>query len=223
MDSRDPLAASTTGPSLPPSPMAPEALPPSEPRLPWGTLTVALGTVGVPGFVLRLAFSRGPFGSAAWDTFGAVAAFTLASVTMLTVADRLAPPALRPLTWVVGPGCLWLVVSGIGLWVGRDPQALLVLAFPLVTGLALGLAARVRRHLPLVLAATGAASGAAGVTAVGLIQALLRMLAHPARWFVDWRPIVEFATMAAPAIGVLGLIVGLCLHFERKRIAVDGG
>ncbi|MBM3956809.1 MAG: hypothetical protein FJ313_02010 [Gemmatimonadetes bacterium] len=215
--SRDPAE-----PPLPPSPMAAEMLLPPEPRLPWGTLTVALGMVGVPGCVLPLAFSRDAWGSQFWNAFAVVAAFTLASVTMLTVADRLAPPALRPLTWVAGPGWPWFVVSGVGFCASRDPQVLSILAFPLVTGLALGLAARVRRYLPLVLAATGAASGAAGVAAVGLIQALLRMLAHPARWFVDWRLIAEFVTMAAPAIGVLGLIVGLSLHYERKRIAMHG-
>jgi hypothetical protein len=193
-----------------------------EPRLPWGTLAVALGIAGIPGFLLPLIFSRGPFGSPVWDGVGIVAAFTLVNVTVLTVTDRLARPALRPLTWVVGPGAPWLVVSGIGFWVGRDPQALSILAFPLVTGLALGLAARTRRVLPLVLAATGAVSGAAGAAAGVLILALVGFLTHPGRWYVDWGLIVQLVAMGAPATGVLGLIVGLSLHFERKRVAVYG-
>ena len=206
----------------PPPPMAAETPLTPEPRLPWGTLAVALGIAGIPGFVLPLIFSRGPWGSPVWDGVGVVAAFTLVNVVVLTVADRLAPPALRPLTWVVGPGAPWLVISGIGFWVSRDPEALSILAFPAITGLALGVAARGRRLLPLVLAATGAASGAAGVAAVGLIQALLRVLARQGRWYVDWGLIIEFVTMGAPALGMLGFVVGLSLHFERKRVAVYG-
>jgi hypothetical protein len=205
--------------------MAPEAPLPPEARLPWHTLVVALAIAGVPGLFLSAVFSQGSWGSRYWGVLPDDATVALISAVALTVADRLAAPSFRPLSWAIAASAPWLILGGVVIWASRGPglQILAVLVLPATGGLALAIAARASRGLPWLLPLAGGVGGAVGALLATVLYCLPLALTGQAALRQSLDVIPEFLALAAPSFGLVGLIVGLCLHFERKRIALHGG
>jgi len=86
---------------------------------------------------------------------------------------------------------------------------------PLVTGPALGAAAHSRRFLPWLSLAAGALTGGLFVLATVVLDAAL----NPRGAQALTAPLAGLMlVLGAVLFGPFGLAVGLCLHFERKRL-----
>jgi hypothetical protein len=116
-----------------------------------------------------------------------------------------------------------MVLSAVGFWAIRDPQLIGLLALPAVSGLALAVATRAGRGLVWwLLPAIGAAAGALGAALAAALCATLSALSGRAGTRLSLDEICVLVALGAPWSGVLGLVLGLSLHSERKRIAAHG-
>jgi len=205
-------------PPLPPSPMAADGGPQEEPPLPWyvivattaaGALSGAATLLLLSGFVLI----QPPWLPAVAGGVGALVAAALGAA--LWIADWLAAHRWRPISWTLALAVPWVVVAALLACVNRTWQPLTVMLAPLVTGPALGAVARRRRLVPGLSLAVGALTGGLFVLGVGLLDAVLtgggvQTVTAPA--------VGLMLALGATLFGPFGLAVGLCLHFERKRV-----
>jgi len=209
-------------PPLPPSPLAPDAGPPREARLPWCTIaaTAAAGAASASLFMLtaapayaarHLSHVLQPAGVA--GLAGAVLGCAL------VLADRGVWPRLRPLSWAVALAVPWVAAMPIWYYLSPTWDCSVLASAPLVTGLALGGAARARRFVPSLSLALASGAGALVGVAFVVVPGLLFQGGVGA---LTAGGVAPAAAVGALASGPFGLAVGLCLQFERKRLEQEG-
>jgi len=147
---------------------------------------------------------------------GAVGGAAAVCGTLLTAADRLVQPRWRALSWMLSIGVPGAALVGWGAQQTHAWEPIVLAPFFALLGLALALATRCRRGLPVVsLLGTGLVGALAPVIAIlawsGMIGGSL-----------DFDDMLKAAGMSAAAVAPFGLAIGVCLHLERWRLEREG-
>jgi hypothetical protein len=194
-----------------------------EARLPWVTVAYGCAAGAVWTLILLLTFGMGSVSGLGAKQllmgFGIEAGMVGCLTGAVVLADRVAPPRYRPLTWAVA---LDLTIGAMLLTVLKLHEPALSAALIMVvgtTGCALGLASyrpdRAWRRLPVV----GAVVGALGGVALAVVDANWRGAQVPLAALVLGKGLVVGA-----AVGVLsGVVLRLGLRSERRSLPVIGG